>query len=219
MSNFIVNTDIPNLRVIIREADKYNVNIIPGRITTLRSGSINTIADLAFSAISSSYSLTASYAENVSDIAAFPYSGSAIITGSLQVTDDVSVNNSVTSNEYKLTAGNVTISFTGSINSGVFGATEDVRPYISTADYSGTIIEYVAQRPGATRIGTVLATWSGSNVVFTDVSSADIGDTNDISFAFIQSGSFFKLRVNSGGSGSGAWTVQSLFKLFPNLNS
>lgn len=126
--------------------------------------------------------------------------------------------NSVQSNEYKLVAGDVSLTFTGSINSGVFGVTEDVFPYISTIEYSGTSIEYVAQRPGATRIGIILATWSGSNVVFTDVSTADIGDTRDISFAFIKSGDFFKLRVNSFGSGSGAWTVQSLFKLFPNLD-
>lgn len=91
-------------------------------------------------------------------------------------------------------------------------------PFISTIDYSGTSIEYLAQRPGATRMGLIMATWSGSSVVFTDVSTADIGDTKDIAFTFIQSGSEFRLRVSSNGSGSGAWTVQSLFRLFPNLS-
>ena len=125
---------------------------------------------------------------------------------------------SVEASEFKIDAGTVSMTFTGSINTGVFGATEDVYPYISTTQYAGTTIEYVAQRPGATRIGMIMATWSGSSIVFTDVSTADIGNTKDISFTFAQSGSYFKLRVNSDGSGSGAWTVQSLFKLFPNLS-
>jgi hypothetical protein len=80
------------------------------------------------------------------------------------------------------------------------------------------MIEYLAQRPNATRMGLIMATWSGSSIVFTDVSTADIGDTKDISFAFLHSSDEFRLRVNSNGSGSGAWTIQSLFRLFPNLN-
>jgi len=171
-------------------------------------------------------------AVNISDGKLYTKSGSAIValndytnfvSSSAQVVGllvDTTIQPAVVeTNEFKLDAGTVSITFTGSTNTGIFGATEDVRPYISTTAYSGTTIEYVAQRPGATRIGMVMATWSGSNVVFTDISTADIGDTKDIAFGFVQSGSFFKLRVNSNGSGSGAWTVQSLFKLFPNLNS
>jgi hypothetical protein len=59
MSNFIVNTDIPNLRVVIREGDQYNINVIPGRITTARTGSFNTYADLAGQVVTASYALTA----------------------------------------------------------------------------------------------------------------------------------------------------------------
>ncbi len=220
MSNFIVNTDVPNLRVIIREAEQYNVNIVPGRITSLRSGSIITVADLAYAALSSSYALTASYAENLSDLAAFPYSGSGEITGSLTITDYLSVEKSIQSSEFKLNAGEVSITFTGSINTGIFGVSEYIQPFISTASYAGASIEYIAQRPGATRMGIIMATWAeGSTLTFTDISTADVGDTSDISFIFLPSGSYYRLRVNSGGTGSGTWTVQSLFKLFPNLGS
>jgi hypothetical protein len=175
-------------------------NITPLSVTSSFDGNLFGTASYATSA---SYALSASYAETVNQ----DFIGNVSVDGTLQ------------SNEFKLDAGEVSITFTGSVNAGVFGVTEDVLPYISTLDYSGTTIEYVAQRLGATRIGMILATWSGSSVVFTDVSSADIGDTTDISFAFIKSGDFFKLRVNSSGSGSGPWTVQSLFKLFPNLNT
>jgi hypothetical protein len=100
MSNFIVNTDIPNLKVVIREGDAYNINIVPGRINTIRTGSFTSYADMAgiaasasyvsgagIFANSSSYAITASYAENLADIAAFPFSGSAVITGSLFMLD------------------------------------------------------------------------------------------------------------------------------------
>jgi len=142
---------------------------------------------------------------------AFPYSGSAVITGSLQVSDYVKAD------EVKLNAGNASLTLSGSITSGVFGISEYVLPYISTLNYAGVSIEYLASRPGATRMGMIMATWSGSNIVFTDVSTADIGDTSDISFTFLNFSNEFRLRVNSEGSGSGAWTVQSLFKLFPKL--
>jgi len=196
-----VDVEVPDLRVVLRKPDVIiNNSLIP----------IQPVAEFA---------LTASYATSVSS----QYTGSFTVSGDIIADGDISASAitapQIVGNEYKLIAGEVSITFTGSINSGVFGVTEDVLPYISTLDYSGTTIEYVAQRTGATRIGMILATWSGSNVVFTDVSTADIGDTKDISFTFIKSGNFFKLRVNSYGSGSGTWTVQSLFKLFPNLNT
>ena len=183
---------------------------------SLVSGSIPTTASLDVGEL----------AINVSDIKLYTRSGSAIVPLNksdeeilLVISGSNITPNSVQSSEFKINAGTVSMTFTGSINSGIFGATEDILPYISTAQYAGTTIDYVAQRPGATRIGMLMATWSGSSIVFTDVSTSDIGDTKDISFGFVQSGSYFKLRVNSNGSGSGAWTVQSLFKLFPNLNS
>lgn len=126
----------------------------------------------------------------------------------------------VQTNAFQLNAGSVTIVFTGSVNTGIFGTSEYVQPYISTTDFSGATIEYMAQRPGASRMGIIMATWTNnSNIIFTDISTADVGDTSDISFAFIPSASVYRLRVNSEGGGSGTWTVQSLFKLFPNLSS
>jgi hypothetical protein len=212
--------DVPNLVVKVERSPDYNVNIIPSTQVILRTGSFFNIADLALNAISSSYALTASYAENISDFAAFPYTGSAEITGSLQITGSLTVENIVQSREFKLSAGDVSITFTGSINTGIFGISEYIQPFISTHSFSGASIEYIAQRPGATRMGIIMATWAaGSTLVFTDISTADVGDTSDISFIFLPSGSYYRLRVNSSGSGSGTWTVQSLFKLFPNLNS
>jgi len=171
-------------------------------------------------------------AVNISDGKLYTKSGSAIVALNdytnfvssstqvvgLLVNQDIQPR-TVESSEFKLDAGTVSIIFTGSINTGIFGATEYIQPYISTTQYSGMTVEYLAQRPGACRMGIIMASWlNTASVVFTDISTTDIGDTSDITFRFLSSSNELRLRVNSDGSGSGAWTVQSLFKLFPNLN-
>ena len=82
-----LSVNVPNLSVVIQDNADYNVNIIPTAVTPTRTGSWNTIADVALTAISSSYASTASYAINASG---FPYSGSAVITGSLLITGSTS---------------------------------------------------------------------------------------------------------------------------------
>jgi len=218
--------DVPSISVNIQKNTDYNVNIVPTAVTPIRTGSWNRIADVALTAISSSYALTASYALNAGAGSGFPFSGSAVITGSLQVDGPVtatsvtsSLYGSVQSSQLEINAGQFTVLFTGSINTGIFGVSEYIYPYISTTRYSGMVVEYLAQRPGACRMGIIMAAWlNTASVIFTDVSTTDIGDTSDISFKFLSSSNELRLRVSSEGSGSGAWTVQSLFKLFPNLN-
>jgi len=51
-----------------------------------------------------------------------------------------------------------------------------------------------------------------------NISSTDVGDTSDIRFSLVQDNGYMKLRVESAGSGSYPWTVQSIFKLFPSLS-
>ena len=166
-------------------------------------------------AVSASYATTASYAVNAASVPAGTVSSSAQVV--THVSSSTIVPNRVESNEYKLIAGAVSLTFTGSITSGIFGATEYVLPFIPTSSFCATTVEYVASRVGGLRVGVILAGWSGSNTTVTDISSTDIGDTSDIRFSLVQDGGYIKLRAESVGSGSYAWTVQSLFKLFPTL--
>lgn len=234
--NLIV--DVPNINVTVIDNDQYNVNIVPNSIVPIRTGSFSTYADVAGSSYTASYATlaqtligsiesasfatTASYALNSNSVNTFPFVGSAEISGSLVVTGSITATEltaSIKTSEFQLNAGTVSIIFTGSINQGIFGVSEYIQPFISTVKYSGATIEYMAQRPGASRMGVIMATWTdNSNLIFTDISTADVGDTSDISFVFLPSGSYYRLRVNSGGTGTGTWTVQSLFKLFPNLS-
>ena len=166
-------------------------------------------------AVSASYATTASYAANAASVPTGTVSSSAQVV--THVSSSTIVPNRVESNEYKLIAGAVSLTFTGSITSGIFGATEYVLPFIPTSSFCATTVEYVASRVGGLRVGVILAGWSGSNTTVTDISSTDIGDTSDIRFSLVQDGGYIKLRAESVGSGSYAWTVQSLFKLFPTL--
>lgn len=143
--------------------------------------------------------------------------GSNIFIGQQKVTGSIDTTTSVKSREFVLNAGEVSVVFTGSVTSGIFGATEYVHPFIPTSSFMAASVEYVAIRQGALRVGTLMSGWSGSTIMMTDVSTTDIGDTSDIRFTFIQNDGYVKLRVESVGSGSYAWTVQSLFKLFPTL--
>ena len=167
-------------------------------------------------AVSSSYATTASYAVNAASVPAGTVSSSAQVV--TYVSGSTIVPNRVESNEYKLIAGAVSLIFTGSITSGIFGATEYILPFIPTSSFCATTVEYVASRVGGLRVGIILAGWSGSQTTVTDVSSTDIGDTSDIRFSLVQDGGYIKLRAESLGSGSYPWTVQSLFKLFPFLS-
>jgi hypothetical protein len=167
-------------------------------------------------AVSSSYATTASYAVNAASVPAGTVSSSAQVV--TYVSGSTIVPNRVESNEYKLIAGAVSLIFTGSITSGIFGATEYILPFIPTSSFCATTVEYVASRVGGLRVGIILAGWSGSQTTVTDVSSTDIGDTSDIRFSLVQDGGYVKLRAESLGSGSYPWTVQSLFKLFPFLS-
>lgn len=75
-----------NYNVSVTTGDQYVVNVMqPGIVRLNNTGSYFSIADSALTSISSSFAQTASYALNVNDSAAFPFTGSAEISGSLQV--------------------------------------------------------------------------------------------------------------------------------------
>jgi hypothetical protein len=144
------------------------------------------------------------------------------ITGSLNVTTSITGSSFVgklATTQIAVTTATASIStiISSSVKRGIFSATEQIEPYIPSDVFSGVSIEYNAQRIGSVRSGIILASWSGSDISFTDVSNADMGETYDLSFNFIKVGSDIILRANSLGSGSGDWTVQFLFKMFPNL--
>jgi len=161
---------------------------------------------------------TVSSSTQVLNYNVFATTGSNVFIGEQKITGSLDTTTSVKSKEFRLNAGDVSVVFTGSVTSGIFGATEYILPFMPINSFSATTVEYVASRQGALRVGVILAGWSGSQSTVTDISSTDVGDTSDIRFSIVQDGGYIKLRVESLGSGSYPWTVQSLFKLFPTLS-
>ena len=78
--------------------------------------------------------------------------------------------------------------------------------------YNGAFFDYYVKDGTDMRIGTVMATWVGSNVVYTDYSSSDLGNTNPIEFTVTLTGSPGNVELNAIIS-SGSWTVQTGVRL------
>jgi hypothetical protein len=137
----------------------------------------------------------------------------------VEVFDDknVLVNGSVISDTFEYVLDGATLVTTASITTGVYDATVLVDPSIDSARFSGANIEYTAQRTNAIRSGNIMASWLDGQVSYTDISNNSVGDTSDLSFNVISENGDIRLRAYSAGSGSGEWTIHTLFKLFPNL--
>jgi hypothetical protein len=144
------------------------------------------------------------------------FTGSVIIDGPISA--DSITGSSLDTNKITLsTQSSINTIISSSIKSGIFNATEIVDPPFPVNSFSGVLVEYVAQRQTAIRAGMLYASWSGSSISYTDVSNADVGETWDLSFNFIKVDNNILLRAYSLGSGSGEWTIQFLFKMFPTL--
>jgi hypothetical protein len=159
---------------------------------------------------------TASYATNSDlldglDSSVFATTGSNIFLGDQVVTGVVETS------ALTLQVPSAQITITGSTLLGVFNETVIIDPPIAATVFSGAVIDYNAQRVGASRFGTVMASWSGSEIVFTDNSTNDVGETWDLSFNLIRIDDEIRLRAYSLGSGSATWNIGVTITLFPNL--
>jgi hypothetical protein len=150
-------------------------------------------------------------------------SGALIISGGLGIGKDVWVSGSlhaitnVSASQFNVNSGTTNTVIVSSITSGIYDETRVLEPPLPVDNYVGANIEYLAQREGAVRAGVILTSWSGSSVTYTDVSNTDVGDTSDLSFNVIKTNGDIRLRAYSVGSGSDAWTIQVLYKLFSSL--
>jgi hypothetical protein len=151
---------------------------------------------------------------NIADKLIYTVSGSEVVSLN---SIEAAYTGSYRASQINLVAQDGILSITGSTLLGIFNETANVDPLLPIEQFSGASIEYNAQRTGAARFGTLMASWSGSEVVHTDNSTTDIGETWDLSFDFIRSGDNIRLRAYSLGSGSGGWNIGFTMKLFPNL--
>jgi hypothetical protein len=122
--------------------------------------------------------------------AAFPYTGSAQITGSLGVTGSTSLNSTLnTSTVITSAAGSNTI------------LTQ------ATGSYTSAFFKYAASSGSNARAGEVIAIWNGASAQYTDYSTVDIGNTATLSTtASISAGNvLFTAQTSLAG-----WTIKAL---------
>lgn len=214
MSNII--TEIPDLTVVVNTGDTYSVNVNSPQLIVDSENNYYSVADFA------AFAATASFVSG----AAFAWDGISnkpvgIVSSSQQVVQSINGTQIqpllIQTPQIQVSSEISYVYLSASVVTGVYNETRIINPSISTEQFSGASVEYVAQRPQSVRTGIIMGSWSGSIVTYTDISNTDVGNTNDLSFNFAKVGNEIRLRAVSSGSGDGLWTIQCLFKLFPNL--
>lgn len=166
---------------------------------------------------SASYAITASYVE-WDGVANKP---SGLVSSSQQVVTYISGTTiqprTVEASQVKISSDTSFVYLSSSMVTNVYDETRVINPAFSTDEFSGISVEYIAQSADSLRTGIVMGSWSGSTLTYTDISNTDVGNTSDLSFNFVKAGSEIRLRAYSSGSAAAPWTIQLLFKLFPNL--
>ena len=80
---------------------------------------------------------------------------------------------------------------------------------IPTASYDGAFIDYTIKSGSNARAGTIMSTWAGASIEFTEVDTMDIGNTTAVGLTMILSGSN---AVMTGSSSTGAWTIRTIIR-------
>jgi hypothetical protein len=115
-------------------------------------------------------------------------SGSQTITGSLVVSGSILINGSLINGSSIVTTNGTTIVQTD-----------------TTGSYNSAFYKYSISNGGSARSGEVVAVWNGSNVVYKESSTTDIGSTTDLTFNVTLSGTNVRLNASS----TGGWTVKT----------
>ena len=160
------------------------------------SSSYSVSSSYSATATSSSYALTASYALNAGAGAGFPYSGSAVVTGSLYVSGSGITGSSYMIGSASLTYGSLSGSISG--NNIVFSQV--------TGSYTSANYHYTVNSGSNYRAGNVIAVWFNNTVQYTDFSTADIGTTTNVTMSVSMSAGQAQLNAITNNAG---WVVKS----------
>lgn len=141
---------------------------------------------------------TGSVTINAAAGAAFPFTGSALITGSLTVTGSIFTTST-------LNVGTSQFNNTASITS----AGTTIISQLATGSYTSCFYNYTIASASNARSGQVMSVWNGATVRYTEVTTTDIGNTATASFAVALSGANIQLNFTAPGS----WTVKNIANL------
>jgi len=110
--------------------------------------------------------------------------------------------NTVLLGSYASPSLNTTVKTTG-----VTGTTDIYS--INASLYNGAFVEYVVSSGSNVRSGNVVSAWDGSSIVYSETSTAEIGNTSPISILFGLTGGNAVLRSSSTTTG---WTIKTIIR-------
>ena len=91
--------------------------------------------------------------------------------------------------------------YTTAVISSTTAATTHSLCTLSTSSYDGAFFEYTAQSASNARAGSIMSTWNGSNIVYAETTTTDIGVTSDLTTEVIISGSTARLVAYGANAG------------------
>ncbi len=80
---------------------------------------------------------------------------------------------------------------------------------IPTSSYTSMFYEYTIQSGSNTRAGNIVATWNTASLVFSETSTADIGNTSNFTCSVLLSGSSVNL---TGSVNTNGWTIKTIVR-------
>jgi hypothetical protein len=208
-------TGVPTFLTIQGNTGTDVINVKTDTLLVTGSGAITATVINNTIQISADGVLTSSAQVDYNDLINVPH---GIVSSSQQfdtLTDNFT--GSFLANKVVIDSGNMGTVITGSSLTGLFDELRVVNLAIPSSQYSAAHMEYMAQRPNEIRAGVVMASWTDADVGYTDISHGDVGDTYDLSFDVVKVSTDIYLRAKSVGSGSGNWSMQIMYKLFPKL--
>jgi hypothetical protein len=148
----------------------------------------------ALNSVSSSYALSASYALqalNSNNATSASYSSYAVLATTSSYADTFAIKETLTSY--------------AKVNSSIVGSNNLFTS--ATGSYTAGFLKYTLYNGANARSGEIFAVWNAGNVQYTDISTFDIGNTSQASFAVAIVSSqvqFNAITTNSG------WTIKSI---------
>ena len=91
--------------------------------------------------------------------------------------------------------------YTTAVISSTTAATTHSLCTLSTSSYDGAFFEYTAQSASNARAGNITSTWNGTDIVYAETTTADIGRTSDLTTEVIISGSTARLVAYGANAG------------------
>lgn len=152
----------------------------------------------------------------------FPYTGSAIISGSLTITGSVNVSSSIVARSFtgslfgtsSWTSNAITASYVLNGNlSGTATASAGTTTTILTVVTGSTtaiFFDYTVASGSNARAGTITGVWNGANVQYSDRSTLDIGNTSEVTMSVSLSGANALLAATTVAY---PWIVKAIYRV------